>query len=165
MQWMARTCGAAAVAAAMLAGCSTEGAQTASRKVAISPEQIVAARQAAFRLSNSNFQVMRAAAEKGADVKTFVNPARSLAQWAAVLPTMFPPGTGPGTANTRARADIWSNRADFEQKARDYAAAASRLADLAQAGDMPAAAKQWDATWKTCGACHDHYRSEVPSSK
>src|SRR4051794_12993868 len=109
-----------AAAIAALHACSSDGSARSSRSIAMSPERIVAGRQAAFRLSAANFQLMRAAAEKGAEVKSFAPPARALTQWARALPAMFPQGTGPGVANTRARAEIWSNRADFEQKAADY---------------------------------------------
>jgi cytochrome c556 len=149
----------AASAMAALCSCAPAGPARSSGSVAMSPEQVVAGRQAAFRLSASTFQLVRTAAEKGADLKLLGAQARNLSQWAHALPGMFPEGTGPGVANTRARAEIWTNRADFEQKAADYAAAAARLAELAQAGDMAEGGRQWDATRATCTACHQKYRN------
>ena len=153
------------VAVAVAAACAREQPAASSGAVAMSPERVVAGRQAAFRLSQSNFMVMRLASEKGAETKALASPARSLAHWAKALPGMFPPGTGPGVANTRARAEIWSNRADFERKAADYAAAAARMADAAEAGNLAEGRVQWDATWRSCGACHDLYRSELPAAR
>src|SRR5688572_8798367 len=153
----------AASAMASLSSCAPAEPARPSGSVAMKPEQIVAGRQAAFRLSASTFQLVRTAAEKGADIKTLAVQARNLPGWAKALPGMFPEGTGPGIANTRARAEIWSNRADFEQKAADYAAAAERLAQAAAAGDMNEGGRQWDAVRLACAACHDKYRSGPPS--
>jgi cytochrome c556 len=151
-------------AAAMPMAAASDRRPPARAKAMLSPEQIVEARRAAFRLSAADFQLMRTAAEKGADLNAMAGPARSLAQWATVLPTLFPAGTGPDMVATRARPEIWANRADFEQKARDYAAAATRLVEAAGAGDMAAGGQAWDATRATCSACHDRYRNEALSS-
>ena len=133
------------------------------RTVRMTPQQIVEARRAAFRLSAADFQLVRTAAEKGADLRPLAGAARSLSQWAAVLPSLFPAGTGPDVVETRAKAEIWSNRADFEQRARDYAEAAARMADAAEAGDMTRGGAAWDATRETCNACHQRYRTDPPS--
>jgi cytochrome c556 len=127
------------------------------------PQQIVEARRAAFRLSAADFQLVRTAAEKGADLRSLAGAARSLSQWAAILPALFPAGTGPDVAETRAKAEIWSNRADFERRARDYAEAAARMAEAAAAGDMTRGGAAWDATRETCNACHERYRSDPPA--
>lgn len=144
-----------------IAACSPERPLPAA--TAVTPSQIVASRQAAMRLAAADFQLIRTAAEKGADLKALAGPTRSLALWGEALPGMFPAGTGPGVANTRARAEIWTDRADFEQKAAEFAAAAARLAELAEAADLNEGGRQWDSTRLACAACHLRYRSEVPS--
>jgi cytochrome c556 len=55
---------------------------------------------------------------------------------------------------------VWTDRAQFERLAADYGAAATRLAELAQAGDKAAAAAQWDAVSNACEVCHEPFRSE-----
>jgi cytochrome c556 len=142
-----------------LSACTREAPQS-SGAVAMTPGQIVAGRQAAFRLSAGNLQLMKAAADESGDAKAFAGPARGLAKWAAALPGMFPEGTGPGAVQTHARPEIWSDRATFDQKAADYEAAATRLAELGEAGDMAGALRQWDAVRASCGACHDLFRAE-----
>lgn len=161
MGWIPTAMASAAAVILPLAACSPERPNPAAATV--TPAQVVASRQAAMRLAAADFQLIRTAAEKGADLRALAGPTRSLAQWAAAIPGMFPAGTGPGVANTRARAEIWTERADFEQKAADFALAANRLADLAEAADMAEGGRQWDATRLACAACHDRYRSEVPS--
>ena len=140
-----------------IAACAPERPNRAAPSV--TPAQIVASRQASMRLAAADFQLIRTAAEKGADLRALAGPTRSLVTWAEALPGMFPAGTGPEVANTRARAEVWTNRSDFDQRAADFAAAAARLAELAQAGDMAEGGRQWDATRAACGACHERYRS------
>ena len=51
-----------------------------------------------------------------------------------------------------------ADRAGFEAKAADYAAATGRLRDAVTAGDSAAAATEWAAVRATCGSCHEAYR-------
>jgi cytochrome c556 len=141
----------AAGAASSLAAAEVDGA---------SPAQVIAARQAAFRLSAGNFGLIKAAAEAGADPKTLAGPARGLARWAKTIPNVFPAGTQLGVAGSNAKPEIWTNRADFDSRAAAYAAAATALADAAQTGDKAAVLEKWKAVGGTCGGCHTPYRFE-----
>ena len=166
MRRVAITMLAGAAAAAMPVLASQDRTKSAPQpKLTLSPQQFVAVRRVGMQLSAADIQLMRTAGEKGADIRPMSRAARSLSQWATALPDLFPAGTGPDVVQTRARAEIWSNRADFDQRARDFAAAASRLADAAAAGDMAAGREAWDATWFSCGGCHERYRSETSSSQ
>ena len=136
--------------------------QSGSAGTELTPQQIVAARQAAYHLSGAAMGNMKAVIDHGGDVRTQVYAARGVMRWARVLPTMFPDSTR-GVGPTRARPEIWDNRADFEAKAAAYAAAATRLAEVAQTGDAAAFAAQFDATRATCQACHDRY--QVPQQR
>src|SRR6218665_1043075 len=117
---------------------------------------VIAGRQAAFLLSGALSGQIKAGIDRGDDPKTLGFAARSLAAWARAIPGMFPAGSS--AANSDALPAIWSNRADFEAKAADYAAAAAKLADLAKAGDKPGFAAQFAVVGGTCKACHDAYR-------
>ena len=144
-----------------LAGCaSTMKAPAPKAADQLSPQQIVAARQAAFHMSGAAMGNMRAALERG-DVAGQAYAARGVARWGRVLPSMFPESTAAVTPS-RARPEIWRNKADFEAKANAYAEAATRLADAAQSGDKQAFAAQFAATSATCKACHDLY--QVPQT-
>lgn len=124
----------------------------------LTPEQIVAARQSAFMLSAGSFAGMKAAADAGADVKQLAFPARAMARWARTLTSLFPAGTN--LPNSKARPEIWSDRAGFEARAQAYATAATALAEAAQSGDRAAFLERWAATRATCAGCHDNYRSD-----
>ncbi|NYT40934.1 cytochrome c [Sphingomonas sp. R-74633] len=117
---------------------------------------VIAGRQAAFLLSAALFGQIKAGVDRGDEPKTLGFAARSLAGWAKAIPGMFPAGST--AANSEALPVIWSDRAGFEAKAADYAAAATKLADLAKAGDKPGFAAQFAVVGGTCKACHDTYR-------
>ena len=135
--------------------------QSGSDAVAQTPQQIVAARQAALHLSGATMGNMKAVIDQGGDVTKQVYAARGIARWARALPTMFPDSTR-GITPSRARPEIWDNRADFEAKAANYAAAATRLAEVAQGGDRAAVAAQFDVVRASCQACHERY--QVPQT-
>ncbi len=145
-----------------LSGCATVPAPVAGpppQVAGLSPSLVVAARGAAFQLSAATFSGMKRVIDAGGDVKPLAFGARGLARWARTIPIMFPAGSD--LAASRAKPGIWQERADFESKAADYASAATRLAELADAGDRAGFATQWAAVGKTCSACHDLYRAEA----
>ena len=71
----------------------------------------------------------------------------------------FPDGADKGT--TRAKPEIWENKADFEVKMDELIKAVNALQVVANEGtDRKAIAAQVGATGKACKACHDDYKSE-----
>ena len=128
-----------------------------------SPQEIVAARQAAFHMTGAAMGNIKATIDRGGDPKSQAYAARGVARWARVLPTMFPQGTAAITPS-RARAEIWANKADFNAKAAAFAAAAGELAAAADSGDKDAIAARWRATGATCASCHDLYQVPQPRS-
>ncbi len=63
------------------------------------------------------------------------------------------------SAASRALPDIWSNMGDFNQKAADFAAAASATAEAAEGGDFEGAKELATNIGSTCGGCHRPYRA------
>lgn len=117
---------------------------------------VIAGRKAAFLMSGALFGQIKAGVDRGDDPKTLGFAARALSRWATALPGMFPAGsTSPASEALPA---VWSDRAGFEARAADYAAATAKLADLARAGDKPGFAAQFAVVGGTCKACHDRYR-------
>ena len=124
-------------------------------------DQLIAARQAAFRLSGATFGAMKGAIDRGDDTTTLGFGARALTDWAHALPGMFPPGSDGGT--TKALPTVWSDRAGFEAAARNYETQARKLGELAKAGDRAGVAAQWTVVRGACKACHDAYHQpEAP---
>ncbi|MBY0519185.1 MAG: cytochrome c [Sphingomonas sp.] len=119
---------------------------------------LVAGRQAAFRLNLASFFAIKAAIARGDDVKTLALPSGAIAGWGRALPGLFPAGSM--TPTSKALPTVWSDRAGFEAAAADMAAAATKLNDLAKAGDAPGFAAQYAVLGGTCNACHKKYRAE-----
>ena len=61
---------------------------------------------------------------------------------------------------TKAKPEIWKNKADFEKKMQDMTAATEVLAKAAAAGEKGAIMKAFKETGGTCKACHDDYTSK-----
>lgn len=78
----------------------------------------------------------------------------------AVLASMIPEGFIPNSAvdGSAALPEVWTNMADFRQKAADLESAAQSLADAAAANGFEASKGMVQAVGQTCGACHRPYR-------
>ena len=123
-------------------------------------EEVIKGRQGAMMLSGVAMASIKGAIDAGQPLASQRFSTRSLARWAHAVPGMFPAGSGPEAGvPSNARAEIWSDRAGFEARAADYAAAADRLAELAAGDDAAAFAGQWTAVRATCQACHDGYKA------
>ena len=146
-----------ALITAALCGCVGAARHEGAAEMQPTPQQIVAARQAALHLQGATMGHMKAAIDRGADTQILAYGARGIARWARALPTMFPDRTR-GITPTRARPEIWENRADFEAKAAALSEAASQLAAVAESGNREAFAAQFDVTAAACQACHERYQ-------
>ena len=147
---------AASVAALCLAG--TAGAQDSA---SISPQQAVVARKAGMAMSGALMSAMKASIDASASPRSQAFAAGSLARWAAAASGLFPAGSGQGELGeaTGAKAEIWTNRADFDARAQAYAAATARLQALARADEAAGFAAQWTEVRASCQACHDAYKA------
>ena len=134
-------------------GASAQGARTPAA-------DLVEARQAGMMLSGVAMSSIKAAIDAQQAPATQRFSTRALARWAHAVPGAFPAGSGAEAGvRTGARPEIWSDRAGFEAKAADYAAAADRLAELAAGEDAAAFAAQWAVVRASCQACHDGYKT------
>lgn len=146
-----------AVAAAILGAAGIACAQ--ERGAALTSDQIIAARQAAYDLMHGATIGIKAAIAAQADVADFEDAADAIANWGRVAPTLFPDGTQQGH-NTKAKPDIWSDRAGFVKAANNLTDQAAKLAQLAKAGDKAGFAQQFQAVGKACKTCHDAYKAK-----
>ena len=143
-------CKLALAAVVLLAGAGAARAQA--------PDPI-ALRQAVFDLNSGTFGLARTIVANKLDVKPIENPARGMARWAALIPSMFPKGSEKG-GDTKALPEIWSDPAGFKKAADEFAAASIKLADAAKAGDADAVAAATKAVGDSCGACHKAFRAK-----
>ncbi len=158
---------AAGLAVAGLGGMALDGmaldgmayAQTAPAGpgVLLPADTIIASRQAGYDLQAGVAASMKAMIDAGGDVKGLEDGAKGLLSWGHAIPALFPDGTQSGH-NTKARAEIWSDRTGFEKAAKKFWTEADKLATLAAANDKAGFAAQYTTTTQACGACHRAYR-------
>jgi len=118
-------------------------------------------RQSYFALLAANFGPM-AATVKG-EVPWNQQAMEGWAHDLAALSTLnvmrgFADGSEKGT--TRAKPEIWQNRADFESKLKDLDEALVALQKTTAGGDRQAIAEAVGTAGKACKACHDEYKAE-----
>jgi len=115
-------------------------------------------RQAGLDLLSADFAGIRAVVEAKGDIKKLEPSAKAIARFAALMPALFPVGSDKG--ETKAKPEIWSDNAGFVKDAAALGAAATKLAELAKAGDADGVAAQVKAVGAACGACHKDYRQK-----
>jgi cytochrome c556 len=142
------------IGAAALTFCAAQASAQA-----LSPDQIIAVRQAFMDLQGGNAAAMKAAVEAKEDVKPLAASAKALVSSSRMIPTLFPAGTEKGH-DTKAKPEVWSDRAGFEKAAANLGAQAEKLAAAADANDKAAFATQFAAVGQACGGCHRPYRAQ-----
>jgi cytochrome c556 len=78
----------------------------------------------------------------------------------SMIPDVFMFDTRKFMVMTKAREGIWTNKSDFDAKAKDLQMAAVNLEAAAKSGDEAATKKAGQAVGKACGACHDQFREK-----
>ena len=129
-----------------------------AQSVTLKPEEIVAARQGGMALTGGITDAMKAGVAAGADPKGFEEQANALIKWANAYPHLFPAGT-ENVANTKAKPEIWSDRAGFDKAAAAFVTASTNLAAAAKSGDKAAFAAAFTAEGQSCGGCHRTYKA------
>lgn len=119
----------------------------------------IAVRQAGFSMQGGDFAFIRSVVAAKGDVKPLEVPAKAIAKWAAVIPSLFPKGSETGH-DTKALPEIWSDQAGFQKIALALGDAATKLAASAKAGDADAVAADTKLLGEQCGACHKAYRAK-----
>src|SRR5262245_29043931 len=101
------------------------------------------------------FKPLRAMATKEApfDAATVKKNAATILENLKAAHELFPPGSGGG--ESRAKPEVWSDRAGFDKGMKAGQEAAAALAAVADEAAFPAAMK---ALGGTCKGCHDKYR-------
>jgi len=85
---------------------------------------------------------------------------RLIAGYAVQLLRWFPPGSGAEAGvRTRARPEIWSDRAGFHRAGADLLVAARTLDAAAARGDLAAIRAAARQVSRACSECHDSYRA------
>jgi len=108
---------------------------------------------AAFKVVNDQLK-----ADKP-DTGAIAAQAHIVRELAPQIPTWFPAGSGPESGvKTRAKPEIWSDKAGFAAAAKGLEAESAKLETIARAGDLEAVKIQVKAVGGACKTCHDKFR-------
>ncbi len=121
-------------------------------------EDSLKVRKEGFEATKKSFGAIKKILEEGSDLSGAAASAQSINAFAKQVPALFPAGSDKG--ETKAKAAVWSNGADFGVKAQAFEAETAKLVQAVASGDKAAVQKQFGAVGGTCKACHDTYRSE-----
>ncbi len=124
---------------------------------ALPPDQIIAIRQSLMDLQGGVAAAMKGAVDAKEDVKPLTAGAKALVSSSKVIPALFPTGTEKGH-DTKAKPEVWSDKAGFEKAAATLTAQSEKLVALADANDKAGFATQFAEVGKACGGCHRPYR-------
>jgi cytochrome c556 len=127
-------------------------------------KQAVENRRAAFLLVGNTFRWFGAVA-KGTipyDEAEATKRAARVAFLSGLVGENFPEGSNPGEPDSKAKPDVWSNRADFDKKLKDFETHAQALVEVnakeKNGGDAFKAAVA--ALAGDCKGCHETYKAK-----
>lgn len=124
----------------------------------------VTTRQAGQDLLQGTYTGILQGVAHNAEPKVFAFAAAGMARWMRQFPSTFPPGSdnpaGSDRGKTRALPAIWTDRAEFEQKAANFVAAAEKLSTIARSNDAQEFAQQVKVVGDACDACHTKFRAK-----
>lgn len=153
---------AVAIAAALL---SALAAGTFAARAADAPpskeEQAIKYRQSVYKVILWNFGPMAGMAQGKIpyDAQAFAHHAERVATMAPMLLEGYPEGSGTG-AKTRARPEIWENKADFTELMHAMEEKTAALAVVAKDGDFEKSKAAFGEAASACKACHEKYRTD-----
>jgi len=150
----------------LVAGLASCGGGGGAAPVDDSPAgQAVQYRQSVMRSLGYKVAAVRAMAsgEVPVDEAKFRKDTADVAALAGMLPEGFIPSSSG--AESGALPEVWTNTADFQQKAADLKNAADALAAAAASQGFEAAKGMVQAAGSTCGACHRPYRQRAAAEE
>lgn len=124
------------------------------------PEDAIKYRKAAFTVMAAHFSRIgaMAAGRVPFDAAAAASNADIVASMSKLPFAGFIDGTSTG--DTRAKPEIWSNRAKFDAAATKMQEEITKLNAAAKGGNFEAVKTAFGAAGQTCKACHDDFRKE-----
>ena len=140
-----------------LVGVSSATAQNSNKAA----EFAIKYRKSLYTTMYGNFAPLGAMV-KGAvpyDAKVFTVKAERVAFLSVMAADAFPAESQSG-APTAAKAEIWSNRAEFDKLMKNWQDKTAALAKVSRDGKMDAIKPAFGAVADACKACHDKFKEE-----
>jgi cytochrome c556 len=155
--------GALLTGAAIVATAQAQSPQPATPPAPPSvSKQAVENRRAAYTLIGNNFRWFGGVA-KGAipyDEAEATKRAARIAFLSGIVEDSFPEGSNVGEPDSKAKPDVWSNRAEFDKKLKDFQAHAQALAETTakEKGATEAFKAAVASLAGDCKGCHETYK-------
>jgi cytochrome c556 len=124
-------------------------------------EQALKYRKAVYQAIAWNFGPMSQMAQGKIpfDAKEFELRAGRVAALAPMLSESYSADSS-GVAGSKAKPELWANRADFDAKMNDLVERSAALAAVAKGGDAAKSRQAFLDTGAACKACHDKYKAD-----
>jgi cytochrome c556 len=124
-------------------------------------EQLLKYRKAVYQAIAWNFGPMSQMAQGKIpfDAKEFELRAGRVAALTPMLSESYA-AESRDVAGSKAKAKLWTNRADFDAKMQDLVDRSAKLAKVARGGDAAKSKQAFLDTAGTCKACHDKYKAD-----
>jgi cytochrome c556 len=140
------------------------GLATATRAADEPPskgEQAIKYRKSIYQVILWNFMPMSQMAQEKSpyDAADFAERSKRVNAMTYMLSEAYPVESQSG-APTRAKAEIWTNRTDFDSKLQALQDKSAALAKVAADGEFAASRAAFFETANACKNCHDKYRNE-----
>lgn len=125
------------------------------------PEDAIKYRKAAFTLIGTHFSRIGAMAQGRTpfDGAAAAANAEIVADLAKLPFSAFVDGTS-GTDKGTPKANVWTERAKFDEHAKAMQVEAGKLAVAAKANNLDTLKLAFGSTAKTCKSCHDSFRND-----
>ncbi len=150
----------AAIAAAMISAMTATAVAHAEDEGQKSVSQAIDYRTSVMTVIRWNFKPMgdMLKGKRPYDGAAFTRHMRDLENAVSLdLLAGFPEDSDEGE-DTSAKAEIWMNWEDFEQKFKDLRQQTARLSKAVQGGDRSDIEAEFNALGKACKACHREYK-------
>jgi len=152
-------------AAGIALGLCVGAAVSAFAQTGPSPaRQAIDARKAVFSLIGYNCRALADVVKGNAafDAAEVSKQASRIATLADYAPDYFPDASNSGEPDTKAKADIWSNKADFAKKAKDFQDHAKAFAQVAatEKSNSDAFKAAFGTLAQDCKGCHESYKAK-----
>lgn len=124
------------------------------------PEDAIKYRQSSLFVMGQHFG--RIGAMANGKVPFEAKAAQADAEVIAALSSLPWTGFGPGTdkaAPTKARPEVWTDQAKFQDHAQKFQAEAPKLLAAAQSGNLDQLKAAFGSAANSCKACHDNFRA------
>ena len=133
------------------------GAQGQSNRA----EQFLKYRKAVYQVIAWNIGPLSAMAQdkQPYDAAVFADRAQRVSLLTPMLAESYAPESR-NAADSKLKPEMWTNRADFDEKLRTLVARSDALAKTAAGGDAAASKAAFFDMAQACKACHDKYRAD-----